>query len=135
MLPYDTPMILVLDDSADLPAVATHLVRVGLDDLHGYLEGGIDAWETAGYSLGRISTVSVHELARQLKDGAAPTVLDVRTDGEWTAGHIDRALHIHGGQLQDCFAEVPRDRPVAVICGTGYRASIAASFLKARKLR
>ena len=26
--------------------------------------------------------------------------------------------------------EVPRDRPVAVVCGSGYRASIAASFLK-----
>ena len=39
-------------------------------------------------------------------------------------------MHIHGGMLQDRFGEVPRDRPVAVVCGSGYRASIAASFLK-----
>ncbi len=33
VLPYDTPMILVLDNPADLAAVATHLIRIGLDDL------------------------------------------------------------------------------------------------------
>jgi hydroxyacylglutathione hydrolase len=32
--------------------------------------------------------------------------------------------------LQEHFDEVPRDQPVKVICGSGYRASIAASFLK-----
>jgi|SRR5579875_1964308 hydroxyacylglutathione hydrolase len=74
--------------------------------------------------------MSVHELAKQLQNGIVPTVLDVRTDSEWNAGHIDGAIHIHGGQLQDRFAEVPRDKPVTIICGTGYRASIAASFLK-----
>ena len=42
------------------------------------------------------------------------------------------AQDIHGGLLQERFGEVPKDRQVAVICGTGYRASIAASFLKSR---
>ena len=32
--------------------------------------------------------------------------------------------------LEERFAEVPRDRPVGVVCGSGYRASIAASFLQ-----
>lgn len=54
----------------------------------------------------------------------------VRSDREWNAGHIDGAVHIHGGTLQERFSEVPRDRPVAVICGSGYRGSIAASFLQ-----
>ena len=57
-------------------------------------------------------------------------MLDVRTDREWNAGHIEGAHHIHGGKLEERYDEVPRDRPVAVICGTGYRASIASSFLK-----
>ena len=33
-------------------------------------------------------------------------------------------------KLQERFADVPRDRPVAVICGGGYRSAIAASFLQ-----
>ena len=54
----------------------------------------------------------------------------MRTDEEWDAGHIDGAIHIHGGKLQERFGEVPHDKPVAVVCGSGYRASIAASFLQ-----
>ncbi len=57
-------------------------------------------------------------------------MLDVRTEAEWDGGHIEGAHHIHGGTLQERFAEVPKDRPVAVVCGSGYRASIASSFLK-----
>jgi hydroxyacylglutathione hydrolase len=65
-----------------------------------------------------------------LKKGSAPTILDVRTEKEWNARHLEGAIHIHGGALQERLEEVPRDRPVAVVCGSGYRASIAASFLK-----
>jgi hydroxyacylglutathione hydrolase len=130
VLPYDHPILVVLDDPAHMPEVATHLIRVGFDDVRGYLEGGIDAWENAGYPLTSLTTVSVHELRKQRQGGERLTVLDVRTEGEWDAGHIDGAIHVHGGKLQERFAEVPRDRPVAVVCGSGYRASIAASFLR-----
>lgn len=129
VLPYDRPMLLVTDDPSQVAEVATHLIRVGFDDLRGYLEGGIDAWETSGYPLEMLDTLSVHDLARRLEQRDAMTVLDVRTDREWNAGHIEGATHIHGGTLQERFDEVPRDRPVAVVCGSGYRASIASSFL------
>jgi hydroxyacylglutathione hydrolase len=76
--------------------------------------------------------MSVHDLARRTADveQGRLTVLDVRTEKEWNGGHIDGALHIHTGTLQNNFDRVPRDRPVAVVCGSGYRASIAASLLK-----
>ncbi len=130
VLPYDRPTLIVLDDPADMAQVTTHLLRVGLDDVRGYLEGGMDAWQNMGFSTARLATMSVRELAARLAGADPPLVLDVRTDQEWNAGHIDGAWHIHGGLLEDRIAEVPRDREVAVICGTGYRASIAASFLK-----
>lgn len=112
--------------------VATHLLRVGFDDIRGYLDRGLDAWETAGYPLSTLQTTSVHELNNRLtavRDESL-TLLDVRTEKEWNAGHIVGAKHIHGGLLQERFEEVPRDRPVTVLCGSGYRASIASSFLK-----
>lgn len=130
VLPYDRPTLIVPDDPADVPEVVTHLIRVGFDDVQGYLEGGVAEWETHGYALGRLDTLSVHDLAARLKGAGRPFVLDVRTDREWDAGHVEGAHHIHGGTLEERFAEVPRDRPVAVVCGTGYRASIASSFLK-----
>ncbi len=131
VLPYDRPMLIVTDDPAQMPEVTTHLLRIGLDDVQGYLQGGMDGWETSGLPLERLDTLSVQQLHQRLKSGATKlTVLDVRTEREWNAGHIDGAIHVHGGKLQQHFADVPRDKPVAVICGSGYRGSIAASFLK-----
>lgn len=130
VLPYDRSILVVADEPSDVQHVVTHLLRVGFDDVRGYLDGGMDAWETAGYPLASLDTISVHELAEQHKANKATTVLDVRTDKEWNDGHIKDAIHVHGGVLQDRIDEIPRDKPVAVVCGSGYRASIASSFLQ-----
>lgn len=130
VLPYDRPILLVVEQPSQVEEVVTHLWRVGFDDVQGYMQGGMDAWETAGLPLVTLSTLPVHELKQKMDRQEKLTVLDVRTESEWNAGHIDGARHIHGGKLQEHFAEVPRDKPVAVVCGSGYRASIAASFLQ-----
>lgn len=130
VLPYDHPTLVVLENSAQMPEVTQTLLRVGLDEVKGYLEGGMDAWETGGFPLTSLPTLSVHDLKEKIKKHNGDlTVLDVRTEKEWKEGHIEGALHIHGGKLQERFAEVPRDKAVAVVCGSGYRSSIAASFL------
>jgi len=131
VVPYGKPLLLVAESPGQMKSVATHLVRVGFDDLHGYLDGGIEAWETSGFPLTALDTISVRDLAGWLqRDPAGLTVLDVRAAGEWRGGHIEGALHIHGGKLSERLAEVPREKPVVVVCGSGYRASIAASFLQ-----
>jgi hydroxyacylglutathione hydrolase len=130
VLPYDRPILLVVEDPSQVKEIVTHLLRVGFDNLDGYMEGGMDAWETAGLPLVTLSTLSVHELKQKLDQQEKLAVLDVRTENEWNEGHIAGAIHIHGGILQERFGEVPRDKPVAVVCGTGYRASIVASFLQ-----
>ena len=130
VLPYDRPILAVIDDPEEVSEIVRCLLRVGFDQIEGYLEGGVDAWEANGYDLAGLEAASVHDLARRLQSGERPFVLDVRTEQEWKSGHIEGAHHIHGGLLQDRIHEVPRDRAVAVVCGSGYRASIAASFLK-----
>jgi len=132
VLPYDHPTLIVAENAKDVDEVVTHLLRVGFDDVQGYLEGGLPAWEERGYEVSQLESLSVHALADRLKVPAneRPFVLDVRTDREWDSGHIAGAHHIHGGVLQERIAEVPKDREVAIICGSGYRGSIAASFLK-----
>src|SRR4029079_19002443 len=51
-LPYDRPIVIVANQLSDMPGVVTHLSRVGLDDIQGYLEDGMDAWENHGYEVG-----------------------------------------------------------------------------------
>ena len=130
VLPYDKRLLIVPSSPSEMPEVVTHLIRVGLDRVEGYLDDGMDAWENQGFELSQLGSIPAQELSARLSSKSPPFVLDVRTESEWSSGHIDGALHIHGGVLKDRYDEVPTDRPIAVICGTGYRGSIAASFLK-----
>jgi hydroxyacylglutathione hydrolase len=130
VLPYDHPTLVIVENAAQMPDVTNTLLRVGFDDVKGYMEGGMDSWETGGFPLTSLPTISVHDLKERLgKNHDTMTVLDVRTEREWKEGHIAGALHIHGGKLQERYADVPRNKPVTVMCGSGYRSTIAASFL------
>ncbi len=130
VLPYDKRLVLVTGDDGDVETVITHLIRVGYDRIEGYLEGGLPAWEKAGLPTDSFDMIDAPALAERLRADRRPTVLDVRTDSEWEAGHIEGARHVHAGMLEQHLDEIPRDRPIAVICGSGYRAGIAASLLK-----
>jgi hydroxyacylglutathione hydrolase len=134
VLDYDRPIFIVLEDPRDLDEVVTHLLRVGFDDVRGYLEGGLAEWESGALKFGCLATIDVEQLDDQLTGVGhwVPFVLDVRTDSEWEAGHIDGAHHIECGRLKERLSEVPENRPVAVICSSGERSTIAASFLQAQ---
>jgi rhodanese-related sulfurtransferase len=56
--------------------------------------------------------ISPAELHQQRQTATAPTVIDVRGDEEYAAGHILGALHIPADQLPQRLAELPADRPV-----------------------
>jgi hydroxyacylglutathione hydrolase len=134
VLPYDKHIGIVANHPSEVPAVVMHLLRVGIDNVVGFMEDGIDAWQNQGFEIAQLRSLTVHALAEQLKVAASqqPFVLDVRTQGEYLTGHIEGALHVHGGVLQERLADIPKDRPIAVICGSGYRGSIAASFLQSQ---
>jgi len=57
------------------------------------------------------------------------TLLDVRTRGEYTAGHLDNVIHVDVRQLRGRLGEVPNDRPLAIYCATGYRSYLAQRIL------
>jgi hydroxyacylglutathione hydrolase len=59
----------------------------------------------------------------------------VRQPREWASGHIEGACHITGAEITERIVEIPTDRPVAVMCGSGYRSSAVASVLKNRGYR
>jgi rhodanese-related sulfurtransferase len=73
----------------------------------------------------QVPTVSVSELP----DGA--TLLDVREDDEWSAGHAPEAVHIPMGELAGRLDELPADGPVYVVCRGGGRSARATVYLNA----
>ncbi len=128
--PYDRPIFLVGDDSTNYDEARSGLVRVGLDDVRGCLRGGMRAWLEAGYEQAHVPQISVEELRERMTSGKGAFLLDVRGAGEWTAGHVEGATHLMGGDLAKRTAELPKDRAVHVICGSGYRSSVASSVLR-----
>jgi hydroxyacylglutathione hydrolase len=130
-LPYDRPIFIVSDTDDVTPIVRT-LVRLGYDNLGGYLAGGMLAWHMAGYESASIATVIAGTLCERLDAGGDFWVLDVRSEEELVHdGRITGARHIHLTQLPERMdAEVPKDRPVTIFCGSGLRSMIAASVLR-----
>jgi len=127
MLDPNQPILLVLENDDDLERTVQLFVRTGYTKFAGYLTGGMKAWDAAGFPLERIGQMSVHELnARK----SSLQVLDVRSPGEWKKGHVPSALHIFVPELRNRANELDRNKPTAVYCGSGYRASIATSILK-----
>jgi len=70
-----------------------------------------------------IPAVVVAELDDELL--AEAFVLDVREPDEWDRGHIEGAVHIPLGQLQDRVGEVPLDQKVLCVCAVGGRSGMA----------
>jgi phage shock protein E len=58
------------------------------------------------------------------------TLLDVRTDEEWAAGHLDAAMHVPIASLETRLDEIPRDHPVVVYCASGVRSARATEMLR-----
>jgi hydroxyacylglutathione hydrolase len=122
------PILLVLEDDADLEKVVALFIRVGLAKFAGYLVGGMKAWDNAGMALAETDQMTVHEIRR---DGKAVQLLDVRSPREWEEGRMPGARHFFLPELRKRASELDKDKPVAAYCDSGYRASLASSILQA----
>lgn len=120
LVDLDRPVVFILDDATDRGDLVRQCLTVGHDAILGELDGGLDAWMGAGLPVASIPIVDAAGI-----DGS---VLDVRQDTEWTAGHVPDAVHIELGDLAS--AAIP-DGPVTVMCGHGERAMTGASLLEA----
>jgi hydroxyacylglutathione hydrolase len=128
VLPEGARVLLVLDGPAQLWEAAWQLLRVGYDLPEGWLSGGMAAWRAGAGEMDTLPMLDVHELRGRI-EAAAINVVDVRQPAEWAAGHIEGATFITGAELPARLDRVPNHHPVAFICSTGYRSTVAASLL------
>jgi rhodanese-related sulfurtransferase len=77
----------------------------------------------------RQQSVTAAEAIEMVSGGA--TLLDVRENSEWNAGHAPGAVHIPAGQVAaQASRRLPKGRRVVVVCKSGARASAAARTLQ-----
>ena len=127
LLDPDKPILLVLESDDKLNEIVRLFLRTGYTKFAGYLVGGMKAWDNAGLQLEAVGQMTVHAIKRA---GKKLQLLDVRSPGEWKAGHMPHARHIFLGELRKHLGKLSKTMPTAVYCDSGYRASIATSILK-----
>jgi hydroxyacylglutathione hydrolase len=141
LIPFGSRIVLVAESTDQIIAATRQLIRIGYDDLLGYLDGGIEAWTRAGYPIETIPSMNVKELHEKLNNlGAAsrgraeqPLVLvDVRQLSEWNEGHIPGAIHIEAGRIAWDELPFPYDEPLAIQCASGSRSMSVSSILRRR---
>jgi len=127
MISWGTPITLLGETEDQVAEAQRELARIGLDLVTASATGKPETWTTT--QLGSYATADFADLA-DVRHHREVLVLDVRRAAEHDETHIEGAMNLPIHEVAARFQEVP-DREVWVHCASGYRASIAASFLAA----
>lgn len=132
LVPFDAPIVLIVERPADAAVAAVELLRIGYDRVLGFLSGGTDAWAAAGRPTSSYETLTARTVERELRDGTGPRILDVRQPNEWAEGAVPGSRRVFVADLPRELERL-RDAPGTwtVMCKAGTRAGIAASLLDA----
>ncbi|MFC3490939.1 MBL fold metallo-hydrolase [Glycomyces rhizosphaerae] len=117
----DTPVVIVRGEDQDPAEIAWQAAKIGYG-LVGELDGGMHSWD------GPTAAIPVLDATEAAKLESA-TVLDVRQESEYEAGHLPVAVGIELGAL--AAADLPSG-PLLSMCGHGERAMTAASLAARR---
>lgn len=131
LAPYDRDVVLIAADVAQAEEALTMLHRIGIDRVVGY-HTGVQAWRNSGRHVETLDVTKPDRVMAEQERGGGPTVLDVRSEGEFTDGHIEGALHQFVGTIAQ--GEMPdkgQDEEIVLVCGSGYRSTVAASLMMA----
>ncbi|MDN6604906.1 rhodanese-like domain-containing protein [Brevibacterium sp.] len=114
------PLVLLAKDRDLAQLVWDHLIRVGIDDVKGYVTS-LDGLPVVAPEL-----VAPTDLATTDYD----LLLDVRNASEYAAGTIPGAKQLSAGRVLWHQDELPESGTIVTFCQSGVRNSVAASTLR-----
>ncbi len=129
MLSHKVPIVVIGEDDQVDEAVV-RLGRIGFDNVAGVLDGGLMALENRPELQRKVERITAQALADMIDSDEPVTVLDVRTEKEHEAGHIEGSINVPLTHLEENLAKLPKSGRLVVHCEGGYRSSIAAGLLQ-----
>ena len=131
LIPLNASIVVIADTGAQIDETVVRLARVGIENVKGYLEGGVTSWRDAGLPVNTLPQVSVAELNERLANDDMQ-IVDVRRPAEYSSGHVPGAQNAPLASLDKSLGplKLEKDKLTAVICAGGYRSSAAASLLQ-----
>jgi hydroxyacylglutathione hydrolase len=118
---------MILADENQLDDLTRKLMRIGLDNILGYVPSTNQFTENGG-TLDTVPVISVDEFKSILKEPNIQ-VVDLRNTTEFRSGHVQGAEHVFIGTLPNNFDKVSKDKKVVIHCQSGDRATIGYSLL------
>ena len=125
-LNYDEQFILLADES-QLDDLTRKLMRIGLDNIMGYVPS-TDAYVQAGGKLDTVPVIDINTFKAVIQEPNVQ-VVDLRGATEYKSGHIKNADHVFVGTLLKNLDKVSKDKKVVIHCQGGDRATIGYSLL------
>ncbi len=123
-----TPILFVAEKGRE-DEVVKRLSRVGYDNTIGFLEGGIEAWQKAGFALDTLEEIEAADFANIFSPDDT-TTLDVRKESEFNAEHIVGVRNFPLDFINTNLNKLANDTKYFIHCAGGYRSVIASSILK-----
>lgn len=123
---YSQPVFLIADEGS-LPAQLQSLRSIGIDNVGGFFNA--ESVKAAGLRTEAYRSATPAELRPKIEEGDV-TLLDVRAETEFRAGHIAGAEHRFLGTLPRNVETLSKEKPVVAQCLAGGRSAIAASLLQ-----
>lgn len=102
---------------------------VGVRRIVGHLRDGFKSWVRDGRPTRQIARMPMDALTARVDADASVQLLDVREDDEWERARIPGSVHAIWREIDGIPSGIDPDRPIAVMCGSGMRAGIAAGLL------
>jgi hydroxyacylglutathione hydrolase len=126
------PILFIADDGRE-EEVVIRLSRVGYDNTVGYLNGGITAWEAAGFTVDSINEINAEAFASLYVMNDEPVnLLDARRKSEYDSEHLVGAENFPLDFINQEMSQLDRNKKYYIHCAGGYRSVIMASILKSR---
>ncbi|GGY62576.1 MBL fold metallo-hydrolase [Marinobacter zhanjiangensis] len=125
------PVVLVAADPAQARVASQHLIRIGVDNLEGFLTTDMPEWSAGGLPFHSLPVMHVDDIRERFRNPPDDwQILDVRSIKEYRQESIEGSVHAYVGELPQTLDQLDRNRHYTVMCASGARATIAASVLE-----
>ena len=126
LLNYEEQFMLLADET-QLDDLTRKLMRIGLDNIMGYVPS-TEAFTDQGGQLDKVPVIDIETFKSILKEPNVQ-VVDLRNATEFKSGHVKGAEHVFVGTMMDNLDKVSKDKKVVIHCQSGDRATIGYSLL------
>lgn len=131
-LDYETPVAFVANSQAQAEASAKQLWRMGYHKIAGYMTSVAPPVTHEAYQRQHVKSVTADIVKQRMDESDANwTLLDVRKQEEVDANAFPEANAIYLGYLPEMEHKLDKGKHYTVACGSGKRATVAASYLLA----